>query len=103
MGISFNQGRHSKKELISIYRELVTPRLIEERMLILLRQGKISKWFSGIGQEAVSVGATLALNDDDFIMSMHRNLGVFTSRKVPLIKLFHQLKGSPEGFTKGRR
>ena len=102
MGISFNQGRHSKKELISIYRELVTPRLIEERMLILLRQGKISKWFSGIGQEAVSVGATLALNDDDFIMSMHRNLGVFTSRKVPLIKLFHQLKGSPEGFTKGR-
>lgn len=102
MSISFEQGIHSKKELISIYRELLTPRLIEERMLLLLRQGKISKWFSGIGQEAVSVGATLALNDDDFIMSMHRNLGVFTSRKVPMVKLFHQLKGSPSGFTKGR-
>ena len=102
MSISFEQGIHSKKELISIYRELVTPRLIEERMLLLLRQGKISKWFSGIGQEAVSVGATLALNDDDFIMSMHRNLGVFTSRKVPMVKLFHQLKGSPSGYTKGR-
>ncbi|MBV6641847.1 MAG: dehydrogenase E1 component subunit alpha/beta [Cyclobacteriaceae bacterium] len=102
MSISFEQGIHSKKELISIYRELLTPRLIEERMLLLLRQGKISKWFSGIGQEAVSVGATLALNDDDFIMSMHRNLGVFTSRKVPMVKLFHQLKGSPSGYTKGR-
>ncbi len=102
MSINFEQGRHSKKELISIYRELITPRLIEERMLILLRQGKITKWFSGIGQEAVSVGATLALNEDDFIMSMHRNLGVFTSRKVPLVRLFHQLKGSPHGFSKGR-
>ncbi len=102
MGISFDQTGYSTKELIAIYKELVTPRLIEERMLILLRQGKISKWFSGIGQEAVSVGATLALNADDFIMSMHRNLGVFTSRKVPLVKLFHQLKGSPLGFTKGR-
>ncbi len=102
MSISFEQVGYSKKELTRIYSELVAPRLIEERMLILLRQGKISKWFSGIGQEAVSVGATLALNKNDYIMSMHRNLGVFTSRKVPLVKLFHQLKGSPSGYTKGR-
>ncbi len=98
----FDRKYRSEEQLISIYRELVTPRLIEEKMLLLLRQGKISKWFSGIGQEAISVGSALALRDDDYILTMHRNLGVFTSRKVPLEKLFYQLKGSRKGFTKGR-
>ena len=91
-----------KKTLLSIYEKLVTPRLIEEKMLILLRQGKISKWFSGIGQEAISVGASLALRPDEYILTMHRNLGVFTSRGVPLKKLLLQFQGKLGGFTKGR-
>ncbi|MDG2357892.1 MAG: dehydrogenase E1 component subunit alpha/beta, partial [Polaribacter sp.] len=78
------------------------PRLIEEKMLILLRQGKISKWFSGIGQEAISVGVTSALENDEYILPMHRNLGVFTTRKIPLHRLFSQWQGKMNGFTKGR-
>ncbi len=100
--MNFDRKSRSDQELINIYHELVTPRLIEERMLILLRQGKISKWFSGIGQEATSVGAALAMKGEEFILTMHRNLGVFTSRRVPLKKLFYQWKGSQSGFTKGR-
>ena len=92
-----------KKELISqMLQALLLPRLIEEKMLILLRQGKISKWFSGIGQEAISVGATLAMEKDEFILPMHRNLGVFTTRNIDLFQLFCQFQGKKEGFTKGR-
>ncbi|WP_339894679.1 dehydrogenase E1 component subunit alpha/beta [uncultured Algibacter sp.] len=88
--------------LLSLYRNMLKPRLIEEKMLILLRQGKISKWFSGIGQEAISVGVTMAMNDDDYILPMHRNLGVFTTRHIPLYRLFGQWQGKASGFTKGR-
>jgi len=89
-------------ELVRLYEGMLMPRLIEERMLLLLRQGKISKWFSGIGQEAISVGCTMALQEDEYIFSMHRNLGVFTSRNVPLSKLVAQWQGKSTGFTKGR-
>ncbi len=98
----FDRKKKSNDELIAIYKELLLPRMIEEKMLILLRQGRISKWFSGIGQEAVAVGATLALDADEYIMPMHRNLGVFTGRKMPLDKLFMQWQGSKEGYSKGR-
>ncbi|MAQ44189.1 MAG: dehydrogenase [Candidatus Marinimicrobia bacterium] len=90
------------KKLVELYNQLLMPRLIEERMLLLLRQGKISKWFSGIGQEAISVGITAAVNKDDFIFPMHRNLGVFTTRNMDLKKLFCQLMGKKGGFTKSR-
>ncbi len=92
----------SPKKAIDNYRHLLLPRLIEERMLKLLRQNKISKWFSGIGQEGISVGATLSLNKDDYILPMHRNLGVFTTRGVPLYPLFSQLFGKQDSFTGGR-
>lgn len=92
----------TKKFLLELYYKLIFPRIIEEKMLLLLRKGKISKWFSGIGQEAISVGATMALNDDDTIFPMHRNLGVFTSRDINLKSLFCQLMGKEGGFTKGR-
>jgi len=98
----FNRKDLSDDELINLYKNLLSPRMIEEKMLILLRQGKISKWFSGIGQEAISVGATLALQPDEWIMPLHRNLGVFTSRKMPLKKLFMQWQGSKSGYSKGR-
>ena len=100
--MEFHQSGLSKNELIAIYRELLLPRMIEEKMLVLLRQGKISKWFSGIGQEAISVGAVMALKQDEWIMPMHRNLGIFTGRKMPLSKLFMQWQGNKEGYTKGR-
>ncbi len=100
--MEFHQSGLSKNELIAIYRELLLPRMIEEKMLVLLRQGKISKWFSGIGQEAISVGAVMALQQDEWIMPMHRNLGIFTGRKMPLSKLFMQWQGNKEGYTKGR-
>ena len=98
----FDRKDFSDNELISLYKSLLFPRMIEEKMLVLLRQGKISKWFSGIGQEAISVGATLALQPDEWIMPLHRNLGVFTSRKMPLHKLFMQWQGSKQGYSKGR-
>jgi 2-oxoisovalerate dehydrogenase E1 component len=98
----FDRKGRSDDQLLDIYQHLVTPRLIEEKMLILLRQGKISKWFSGIGQEAISVGATLCLDQQEYILPMHRNLGVFTSRGVPLERLFEQFQGKANGFTKGR-
>jgi len=89
-------------KLVELYTGMMKSRLIEEKMLILLRQGKISKWFSGIGQEAISTGLTHALNEDEYILPMHRNLGVFTSRNIPLSKLFSQWQGKVSGFTKGR-
>jgi 2-oxoisovalerate dehydrogenase E1 component len=91
-----------KKIATNIYRSLLTPRIFEEKMLLLLRQGKISKWFSGIGQEAISVGVTLSLENDEYIFPLHRNLGVFTTRNVPLDKLFCQLQGKQSGFSKAR-
>lgn len=92
----------SSKTRESLYFNMLKSRLIEEKMLILLRQGKISKWFSGIGQEAISVGVTMALNADEYILPMHRNLGVFTTREIPLERLFSQWQGKANGFTKGR-
>ena len=100
--ISFEGYDLSKEILVHLYSSLLKPRLIEEKMLILLRQGKVSKWFSGIGQEAISVGCTEALDIDEKIFTMHRNLGVFTSRKMPLERLFSQWQGKANGFTKGR-
>ncbi len=100
--IQYAKKKHSKQTLVDLYKGLLKPRLIEEKMLSLLRQGKISKWFSGIGQEAISVGCTFALESDEMIFPMHRNLGVFTSREVPLERLFCQWQGKIDGFTKGR-
>ena len=100
--IEYHQNKISNDTLLELYRNLLVPRLIEEKMLILLRQGRISKWFSGIGQEAISVGATAALERDEFIFTLHRNLGVFTTRQVPMHRLFAQWQGKPLGFTKGR-
>lgn len=100
--IRYKKGRLSKKTLLHLYERILEPRMIEEKMLILLRQGKISKWFSGIGQEATSVGAVYALQQDEFILPMHRNLGVFTGKGVPLDRLFKQFQGKLGGFTKGR-
>ena len=100
--IKFDRKGFKDDELISVYNKLVRPRLIEERMLILLRQGKITKWFSGWGQEAISVGTTYAMNKEEYILPMHRNLGVFTSRDIPLRRLFAQFQGKLSGFTKGR-
>src|SRR2546421_12815632 len=89
-------------ELAAIYRNLLLPRLVEEKMLRLLRQGRLSKWFSGIGQEAIAVGVVAALEPDDHILPLHRNLGVFTARGLDLDRLFRQLLGKAGGFTKGR-
>lgn len=100
--MDFNREPFSNEELIYLYRNLLLPRMIEEKMLVLLRQGKISKWFSGIGQEAIAVGTTLAMANDEWIMPLHRNLGVFTSRQMPLNKLFRQWQGNKDGYSKGR-
>jgi 2-oxoisovalerate dehydrogenase E1 component len=100
--VSFNRAGFSDEYLIEIYQKILKPRLIEEKMLILLRQGKISKWFSGFGQEAISVGATMAMLQDEYMLPMHRNLGMFTTRGLPLERLFAQFQGKVEGFTKGR-
>ena len=98
----YQRNNLSDQELVQLYRGMLKPRLIEEKMLILLRQGKISKWFSGIGQEAISVGVTMAMERDEYILPMHRNLGVFTSRDIPLYRLFAQWQGKASGFSKGR-
>jgi 2-oxoisovalerate dehydrogenase E1 component len=100
--MNFERKNLSNEALINIYKKILLPRLIEEKMLVLLRQGKISKWFSGIGQEAIAVGATLALQPDEWIMPLHRNLGVFTTRDMPLHKLFQQWQGTKEGYSKAR-
>ncbi|MDG2193494.1 MAG: dehydrogenase E1 component subunit alpha/beta [Polaribacter sp.] len=100
--IAFDTHQVSKSKLLELYKAMLKPRLVEEKMLILLRQGKISKWFSGIGQEAVSVGVTAALHAEEYILPMHRNLGVFTTRNIPLHRLFSQWQGKANGFSKGR-
>ena len=100
--INYDKRDLNNKVLLRLYYNMLRPRLIEEKMLILLRQGKISKWFSGIGQEAISVGVTMALKPSEYILPMHRNLGVFTTREIPLHRLFCQWQGKASGFTKGR-
>ena len=99
---AYSKGDYTNQQLLDLYFNMLKPRLIENRMLILLRQGKISKWFSGIGQEAISVGVTMALHKEEYILPMHRNLGVFTTRQIPLHRLFCQWQGKASGFTKGR-
>ena len=100
--INFDRKELSNDTLLQLYSAMLKPRMIEEKMLILLRQGRISKWFSGIGQEAISVGVTSVLNKEEYILPMHRNLGVFTTREIPLDRLFSQWQGKANGFTKGR-
>lgn len=100
--MNFDRKDLSHDTLLNFYKAIVWPRLIEEKMLVLLRQGRIGKWFSGIGQEAISVGSTLAMQPDEFILPMHRNLGVFTTRNIPLFNLMAQWQGKAAGFTKGR-
>ncbi|RMA64264.1 alpha-ketoacid dehydrogenase subunit alpha/beta [Ulvibacter antarcticus] len=98
----YNRAKIEDETLINLYKSMLKPRMIEEKMLILLRQGKVSKWFSGIGQEAISVGVTTVLDKDEYILPMHRNLAVFTTREIPLYRLFSQWQGKANGFTKGR-
>ena len=100
--MNFDRKKYSDDTLLDLYEGLLRPRMIEEKMLILLRQGRISKWFSGIGQEAISVGSVKALKPEEYILPMHRNLGVFTGRDVPFHRLFSQFQGKMSGFTKGR-
>jgi 2-oxoisovalerate dehydrogenase E1 component len=102
ISMEYKKGKHSKDTLIELYKNILRPRMIEEKMLVLLRQGRISKWFSGIGQEAIAVGITKALDKDEFIFPMHRNLGVWTSREMPLARLFAQWQGKDSGYSKGR-
>ena len=100
--MTFDRKDLSNEQLLAFYKQLLWPRMIEDKMLVLLRQGRISKWFSGIGQEAIAVGATLALQEDEWIMPLHRNLGVFTTRQMPLHQLFLQWQGTQQGYSKAR-
>jgi 2-oxoisovalerate dehydrogenase E1 component len=100
--MNFDRKNLTEDSLLDLYKRILKPRLIEEKMLILIRQGKVSKWFSGIGQEAISVGVAAVLDKDEYILPMHRNLGVFTGRDIPLYRLFSQWQGKANGFTKGR-
>ncbi|WP_339653885.1 dehydrogenase E1 component subunit alpha/beta [uncultured Maribacter sp.] len=100
--MNYNHFQVADDIKLTLFKSMLKPRMIEEKMLILLRQGKVSKWFSGIGQEAISVGVTSALNNDEYILPMHRNLGVFTTREIPLYRLFTQWQGKASGFTQGR-
>ena len=98
----FNRKNYTNQTLLALYKNMLLSRMIEEKMLVLLRQGRISKWFSGIGQEAIAIGATMAMQPNEWIMPLHRNLGVFTTRQMPLHKLFKQWQGSQDGYSKGR-
>jgi 2-oxoisovalerate dehydrogenase E1 component len=100
--LNFNRDGIDDDLLKEMYQRILLPRMIEEKMLSLLRQGKISKWFAGIGQEAIAVGTTMALQPEEYMLPMHRNLGVFTTREIPLERLFKQWQGKEDGFTKGR-
>ena len=100
--IPYNRDGIDDQTLLKLYEQMLKPRMVEEKMLILLRQGKISKWFSGIGQEGIAVGETMAMKDEEYILPMHRNLGVFTTRNIPLSRLFAQWQGKASGFTNGR-
>ena len=100
--MKFDRSNHSDESLLKLYDAILLPRMIEEKMLILLRQGRISKWFSGIGQEGISVGMTQAIRTGDYILPLHRNLGVFTGREMPLDRLFRQWQGKADGYTNGR-
>ena len=100
--MNFDRKNLTNEQLLDLYKRILKPRLIEEKMLILIRQGKVSKWFSGIGQEAIACGVTAVLDKDEYILPMHRNLGVFTGRDIPLHRLFSQWQGKANGFTKGR-
>lgn len=100
--MNFDRKNLSNDTLLNLYKKILKPRLVEEKMLILIRQGKVSKWFSGIGQEAIAAGVTAVLDADEYILPMHRNLGVFTGRDIPLQRLFSQWQGKANGFTKGR-
>ena len=100
--MKYNTSKIENKVILNLYERMLKSRMIEEKMLILLRQGKISKWFSGIGQEGISAGVVTALDDDEYILPMHRNLGIFTGRGIPLDKLFSQFQGKANGFTNGR-
>ena len=100
--MNFDRQNLTDETLLDLYKRILKPRLIEEKMLILIRQGKVSKWFSGIGQEAIAVGVSAVLDQDEYILPMHRNLGVFTGRNIPLHRLFSQWQGKANGFTKGR-
>src|SRR6056297_1525524 len=96
----FDRKGMSDDVLLRLYKSILKPRMIEEKMLSQLRQGKISKWFSGIGQEAISVGLAAAMQDDEYILPMHRNLGIFNTRGIPLARLFSQFQGKLNGYTK---